>query len=98
VTARAEPDARTAPHQDARRALRAGLVILAVVQTLVGAVALFFPRSFYGHVPGVDLLPSFNEHLMTDVGELSLAVAAALVILVLLPLALLAITRGPLSR
>lgn len=80
MTARTAADAGTPPYAGARLALRAGLGIMATVQTLVGAVALFFPRSFYARVPGVDLLPPYNEHLMTDVGELNLAVAVGLVI------------------
>lgn len=71
---------RTAGHAKALLALRAGLVLLAVIETLVGTVALLLPRTFYGRVPGVDLLGPYNEHLMTDVGELNLALALGLVV------------------
>lgn len=80
MIARTVPGASTGAHRGARLALRTGLAIMATVQALVGAVALFFPRSFYARVPGVDLLPPYNEHLMTDVGELNLAIASGLVI------------------
>lgn len=60
--------------------LRAGLVVLTLVQAVVGIWALVFPRSFYddfpapGH-PWVALLPPFNEHLVRDVGAFNLAFA-----------------------
>ena len=59
----------------ARLTLRASLVLIALVQTLVGAWALLGPRSFYDNVVGVSLLPPYNEHLTTDVGGLNLALA-----------------------
>lgn len=71
---------RAAPGARARLALRVGLAIVAATEILVGVVALLFPRSFYAHVPGVDLLPPYNEHLLTDVGELNLALALGLVV------------------
>ena len=60
--------------------LRAGLLILTVFQTVLGVWALVFPRSFYDDFPApghswVALLPPFNEHLVRDVGGLSLAFA-----------------------
>jgi heme/copper-type cytochrome/quinol oxidase subunit 4 len=63
--------------------VRAGLGILAVFQAIIGVWALFAPTSFYssfplpGH-PWVSLLPPYNEHLVGDVGELSLALTVVL--------------------
>jgi hypothetical protein len=37
-----------------------------------------FPRSFYDDFPTVRLDPPFNEHLVTDVGGLGLALTAVL--------------------
>jgi hypothetical protein len=58
--------------------IRAGLIFLAVAQGLVGLVQLFAPRWFYEDfplpaMPWVSLLPPYNEHLMRDVGALTLA-------------------------
>jgi heme/copper-type cytochrome/quinol oxidase subunit 4 len=64
-------------------AARVGLGILAVFQAIIGVWALFAPTSFYssfplpGH-PWVSLLPPYNEHLVGDVGELSLALTVVL--------------------
>jgi hypothetical protein len=65
-------------------AARVGLGILAALEAMVGVWALFAPRSFYRGfpVPGhawVSLLPPYNEHLVRDVGELSLALTVLLV-------------------
>jgi hypothetical protein len=63
-----------------RALLRAGLLVFFVYQAAFGIWALFYPRGFYdefpapGH-PWVALLPPFNEHLIRDVGGLSLAFA-----------------------
>jgi hypothetical protein len=62
---------------------RAGLVLLALNQALVGAWALLGPASFYGGFPlpghaWVALLPPYNEHLVRDVGGLTLALAVVL--------------------
>jgi heme/copper-type cytochrome/quinol oxidase subunit 4 len=63
--------------------VRAGLGFLAVLQAIIGVWALFAPTSFYssfplpGH-PWVSLLPPYNEHLVRDVGELSLALTVVL--------------------
>ena len=59
------------------------LGILALAEALVGVWALFAPASFYRGFPGagqawVSLLPPYNEHLITDVGELSLALTVVL--------------------
>ncbi|MCE3555243.1 hypothetical protein LWC33_27795 [Pseudonocardia sp. RS11V-5] len=65
-------------------AVRAGLWFLAFTEVVVGAWALFAPAWFYvgfpapGH-PWVSLLPPYNEHLVRDVGALSLALTVALV-------------------
>jgi hypothetical protein len=59
----------------ARLTLRAGLVFFTFVQTLVGGWMLLSPRSFYDDVPWVAMLPPYNQHLMTDLGGLNLAVA-----------------------
>jgi hypothetical protein len=61
------------------------LGLLAVIQAVIGGWALIAPASFYtglpaaGH-PWVALLPPFNEHLVRDVGALSLALAVVLVV------------------
>jgi hypothetical protein len=63
--------------------VRAGVGILALFQAIIGVWALFAPTSFYssfplpGH-PWVSLLPPYNEHLVGDVGELSLALTVVL--------------------
>jgi hypothetical protein len=61
------------------RITRAALVALAASAALVGLPALFAPRSFYDDFPGlrhwVDLLPPYNQHLVTDVGGLYLGFA-----------------------
>jgi hypothetical protein len=64
--------------------VRAGLWVLALTEVAVGMWALFAPAGFYagfpapGH-PWVSLLPPYNEHLVRDVGALSLALTVALV-------------------
>jgi hypothetical protein len=63
--------------------VRAGLGILAVFQAIIGVWALFAPTSFYSSFPlpghsWVSLLPPYNEHLVRDVGELSLALTVVL--------------------
>jgi hypothetical protein len=59
--------------------LRAGLILLAATETVVGVWQYFFPESFYANFPTVSLDPPFNEHLMSDVGGLTLAITAVLV-------------------
>lgn len=64
-------------------AARVLLAILAFIEAVIGVWALFAPASFYGSFPGagqawVSLLPPYNEHLITDVGELSLALTVVL--------------------
>ena len=64
-------------------AVRAGLWFLAFTEVVVGAWALLVPAGFYtgfpapGH-PWVAMLPPYNEHLVRDVGALSLALTVAL--------------------
>jgi hypothetical protein len=58
--------------------IRAGLIFLAVTQGAVGLVQLFAPATFYEDfplpaTPWVSLLPPYNEHLIRDVGALTLA-------------------------
>jgi hypothetical protein len=58
--------------------LRAGLLVLAALQTLASVWQYFFPRSFYDDFPTVSLDPPYNEHLVTDIGGLGLALTAML--------------------
>ncbi|MET0558826.1 MAG: hypothetical protein ABW065_09175 [Solirubrobacterales bacterium] len=55
---------------------RAALGYLAAVTLLIGITAAFAPRTFYEDFPfvahWVELLPPYNEHLVTDVGGLYL--------------------------
>lgn len=55
--------------------LRVGIWFLALVDLGIGSVALLTPRAFYDHVPGVSLASPYSEHLMRDVGAMSLALA-----------------------
>ena len=77
------------PAGSAQRAFaRVALLVLAALQGTVAVWALAAPRSFYDDFPGagrhwVSALPPYNEHLVRDVGALSLAltvltIAAAL--------------------
>ncbi|GIF20105.1 hypothetical protein BJ973_001989 [Actinoplanes tereljensis] len=59
-------------------AIRVGLFTLAGLQTMVSVWQYFFPRSFYDDFPTVSLDPPYNEHLLTDVGGLGLALTAML--------------------
>ena len=61
-----------------RSALRAGLIVLAVVELLLGAWTLLFPASFYADVPTVDLTPPYSEHLFRDFGGATLGLAIVL--------------------
>ena len=59
---------------------RAILVYLTLSGLLVGVWATFFPRSFYDDFPGLGRIwvavdGPYNEHLVRDVGQLSLAIA-----------------------
>ncbi|GAB2586987.1 hypothetical protein Aab01nite_50790 [Paractinoplanes abujensis] len=66
--------------ESARRWLRGGLYTLAALQTFVSLWQYFLPRSFFDDFPTVKLDPPYNEHLLTDVGGLGLALAATLAI------------------
>jgi hypothetical protein len=63
-------------------AARAALGFLAGVAILIGVTAAFAPRTFYDDFPfvthWVELLPPYNEHLVTDVGGLYLGFAVIL--------------------
>ena len=58
------------------------LIQLGLIQGVLGFYALFFPRSFYEDFPlgldWVEVLPAYNEHLVTDFGGLFLATAVFL--------------------
>jgi hypothetical protein len=64
-----------------RRALRAGLVVLALPAALIAVWALAAPHSFYGDFPGgghswVAPLGPYDEHLVRDVGAFELGLVA----------------------
>ena len=59
---------------------RAILAYLTLSGLLVGVWATFFPQSFYDDFPGLGRIwvavdGPYNEHLVRDVGQLSLAIA-----------------------
>lgn len=58
---------------------RAALLLLLVAAASIGVVATLAPHAFYDDFPflrhWVDLLPPYNEHLVTDVGGLYLGFA-----------------------
>lgn len=58
---------------------RAMLALLCAYCVALGAVAAFAPRTFYDDFPffahWVDMLPPYNEHLISDVGGLYLGFA-----------------------
>jgi hypothetical protein len=60
-------------------AARAMLVLLCAYSVSIGGLAAFAPRTFYDDYPffarWVELLPPYNEHLITDVGGLYLGFA-----------------------
>jgi hypothetical protein len=62
--------------------IRAGVAALALVELALGAWQLFAPHSFYASFPTgqgwVRALGAYDAHLMTDVGELTLALGAML--------------------
>ncbi len=65
--------------------LRAGIVFLAVTQGVGGTVQLFAPKFFYDDFPTashpwVSLIPPYSEHLMRDVGALTMAYAFVLAV------------------
>lgn len=63
--------------------IRTGVGVLAAIQVFIGGWALMAPAAFYAGFPSaghawVAMLPPYNEHLVRDVGALSLAVAVVL--------------------
>ncbi len=63
--------------------IRICLGVLTLVQTVIGLWALIAPAAFYSGFPAaghawVAMLPPYNEHLVRDVGALSLALAVLL--------------------
>jgi hypothetical protein len=58
--------------------LRGGLLVLAALQTVVSIWQYVFPRSFYDDFPTVNLDPPYNEHLISDIGGLGLALTGML--------------------
>lgn len=79
-------DAHRAPQHltgRARLTARTSLGLLAVSQVLIGGWALLVPGHFFASFPAaghawVALLPPYNEHLVRDVGALSLALTVVL--------------------
>jgi hypothetical protein len=61
------------------RSARAALLFLFLAAALIGLTAAAAPRTFYDDFPflahWVELLPPYNEHLVTDVGALYLGFA-----------------------
>jgi hypothetical protein len=61
------------------RIARLALGVLFLTALSIGAIAAFAPRIFYDDFPfaahWVELLPPYNEHLVTDVGGLYLGFA-----------------------
>jgi hypothetical protein len=61
---------------------RAALIVLTLAAASIGLPASLAPQSFYDDYPffasWVDLLPPYNEHLVTDVGGLYLGFAVVL--------------------
>ena len=60
--------------------IRAGLILLAALQAVVSIWQYVFPHSFFVDFPTVELDPPYNEHLVSDVGGLGLALTVMLVI------------------
>lgn len=64
------------------RTARAALGFLFLAALTIGLTAAFAPRAFYDDFPfvtaWVELLPPYNEHLVTDVGGLYLGFAVLL--------------------
>jgi hypothetical protein len=61
-----------------RGTLRAGLVLMTVVELVLGFWTLLFPRTFYYDVPTIDLTPPYSEHLLRDFGGATLGLAVVL--------------------
>ena len=64
------------------RSARAALTVLLLAALTIGLTAAIVPRTFYDDFPfvtrWVELLPPYNEHLVTDVGSLYLGFAVLL--------------------
>lgn len=64
------------------RAARAALIVLLLAALSIGLTATVVPHVFYDDFPflasWVELLPPYNEHLVTDVGGLYLGFAVLL--------------------
>jgi hypothetical protein len=60
--------------------IRGGILLLAALQAVVSVWQYAFPRSFFDDFPTVELDPPYNEHLVSDVGGLGLALTVMLVI------------------
>jgi hypothetical protein len=78
-----EERAHAGPAQGATTILRAGLVLLALSELLVGVRALPWPRAFFDAFPlpghtWVAYFPPYNEHSVREVGAYSLAVGVML--------------------
>jgi hypothetical protein len=62
-----------------RQTARLALGFLLIASLTIGLTATFVPRTFYDDFPflahWVELLPPYNEHLVTDVGGLYLGFA-----------------------
>ncbi|GAA4585561.1 hypothetical protein GCM10023194_28590 [Planotetraspora phitsanulokensis] len=58
--------------------LRGGLLALAALQTVASVWQYAFPLSFYDDFPTVSLDPPYNEHLISDIGGLGLALTGML--------------------
>ena len=68
-----------------RGVFRAGLLVVAATQVLVGLWALIAPRSFYDDFPGggrnwISSLGPYDEHLVRDVGSSFTALVVLLVL------------------
>ena len=72
--------------------LLAGL--LALDELVVGAWNQFWPESFYTHFPTVDLTPPYSEHYARDFGGATLGIAAVLLVAVIAPRGITALTAG----
>ncbi len=64
------------------RSARAALLLLLLAALTIGLTATILPRTFYDDFPfltrWVELLPPYNEHLVTDVGGLYLGFSVLL--------------------
>jgi hypothetical protein len=68
------------PGMTSRVVLRSGLILLAVLELAIGVWQYVFPSSFFDDFPTVALDPPYNEHLMSDVGGLTLSLAVVVAV------------------